>query len=159
MAAWDDFRRSPMSPKTLSQALEPITKPVFKAHGLAGNRIINEWPEIIGDKLSSHCLPQKLSFPAGKKTEGTLSIAVENGFATELQHMQNTIIDKLAIYFGYKAISRIIISHSYTAPIAEEKKDIKENKNTVGKFLINEEIYDIELREALNKIAKSLAVY
>jgi len=147
-----------LSPKTLSQILEPITKPVFKAHGLAGNRIISEWPVIIGEKLSMHCIPQKLSFPAGKKTDGTLCIAVENGFAPELQHMQAVIMDRLAIYFGYKAISRITISHSY-APINEEEKKPSSSKPSSTNFFISEEIDDVELRSSLDNIAKSLSAY
>ncbi len=157
MTGKDLVRRSPMSAKSLSQILEPVTRPVFKSHGLAGNRIISDWPEIAGSKLSAHCIPQKLSFPAGKKIDGTLSIAVESGFATELQHMQHIIIDKLAIYFGYKAVSRITISHSYAAPLITEPRNKKTVKREPANFLINEEIEDVELRSALAKVAKSLS--
>jgi hypothetical protein len=158
MVEKDNIRRSPSSPKILSQILEPITKPAFKAHGLAGNRIISEWPQIIGEKLSSYCIPEKLSFPAGKKTDGTLSIAVENGFAPEIQHMQALILERLAVYFGYKAITRITISHSYT-PLKEEKGHSKNLKVALKPFLINEEIDDVELRSALSNIAKSLSMH
>lgn len=146
-----------MLPKTLSQCIEPITRPVFKTQGLAGTRIISEWPSIVGTKFASHCIPQKLSFSAGKKTDGTLSIAVENGFAPELQHLQPVILDRLATYFGYKAVTRITISHTYI-PEPENLPSMplkpKLHKNTIT---ITEQIEDEELRTALTNIAKTLS--
>jgi hypothetical protein len=157
MAIKNGFRRRSMFPKTLSQCIEPITRPAFKTQGLAGSRIISEWQSIVGDKLANHCIPQKLSFSAGKKTDGTLSIAVENGFATELQHTQSVILEKLATYFGYKAVARITISHTYTPEL--EKPLSKPRKATLSKNCINiaESIEDEELRAALTSIARTLS--
>ena len=151
------FRRSSMLPKTLSQCIEPITRPVFKTQGLAGTRIISEWSSIVGTKFASHCIPQKLSFSAGKKTDGTLSIAVENGFAPELQHLQPVILDRLATYFGYKAVTRITISHTYIPE--QEKLSATKQKSRLPKnnLTITEQIEDEELRAALTNIAKTLS--
>ncbi len=152
-----NYKRYSMFPKTLSQCIEPITRPVLKTQGLAGSKIISEWGFIVGNKLSSHCIPQKLSFPSGKKSGGTLSIAVENGFATELQHAQSIILEKLAVYFGYRAVARINISHTYV-PESEKK-----NTTPIIKVLpascidMVAEIEDIELRNALKNIAKTLS--
>lgn len=152
------YRRRSMFPKTLSQCIEPITRPAFKTQGLAGSRIISEWQSIVGDKLANHCIPQKLSFSAGKKTDGTLSIAVENGFAPELQHMQPVILERLATYFGYKAVARVNISHTYT-PESEKPPSPSPRKVTLSKDCINiaESIEDEELRAALTSIARTLA--
>ncbi len=156
MAAKENYRRSSIFPKTLSQCIEPVTMPVFKTQGLAGSRIISEWATIAGNKLSDHCIPNKLSFPAGKKTDGTLSIAVENGFAPELQHMQKIIIDRIASYFGYKAVTRIIISHTYTA---EAEKPVLANLKKLPCTCIDivNVVDDEELRNALSKVAKTLS--
>lgn len=151
------FRRSSMFPKTLSQCIEPITRPVFKTQGLAGTKIISEWESIVGKKLSGHSIPEKLSFPAGKKTDGTLSIAVENGFATELQHMQHIIIDRIAIYFGYKAVTRVTITHSYIAETKKELPATKKNVLPAECCELTHEIEDTDLRVALTNMAKSLS--
>ncbi len=151
------YKRHSMFPKTLSQCIEPITRPVFKTQGLAGTKIISEWASIVGDKLANHCIPQKLSFAAGKKNDGTLSIAVENGFATELQHLQPIILDRLATYFGYKAVIRITISHTYVAE-PEKLSDTPHKSKLPNKSInITEQIEDEDLRIALTNIARSLS--
>lgn len=150
-------RRSSMFPKTLSQCIEPITRPVLKTQGLAGSLIISEWPSIIGEKLSAHCIPQKLSFPPGKKTDGTLRIAVENGFATELQHLQPVILERLSTYFGYKAVAQVIIAHTYTPEL--EKLPALPRKASLPPHCVSiaEGVEDEALRAALTGIAKTLS--
>lgn len=151
------FRRSSMFPKTLSQCVEQVTRPALKTQGLAGTKIISEWEDIVGKKLSGHCIPQKLSFAAGKKTDGTLSIAVENGFAPELQHMQLTIIDRIAVYFGYRAVTRIAITHSYSPEIKKEPPEAKKNILPKECCELAEAIEDNELRVAFTNMAKAMA--
>ncbi len=146
-----------MLPKTLAQCIEPIARPILKTQGLAGSRIINEWSSIVGEKLSAHCIPHKLSFSAGKKIDGTLSIAVENGFATELQHLQTNILDRLATYFGYRAVARINISHTYVPE--QEKSPSPTIKNVLPQSCVNlaENVEDKELRTALTNMARILS--
>ena len=96
-----DKRSCYLFPKTLGDFVEPITRPILKEKGLAGSRILTQWESIVGTQLALHTVPEKLAFPKGKKTGGTLTISVENGFATELQHMQPLILERLAGYFGY----------------------------------------------------------
>lgn len=143
-------------PKTLSHCIEPVTKPIFKTQGLAGSRIINEWPSIVGEHLANHCIPQQLSFPPKKKIGGTLCIAAENGFATELQHQEPMILERLATYFGYRAVSRITISHTY---VPEIKKNPGPRKATIPTdcTAMAEHVEDDELRAALTAIAKTLS--
>ncbi len=152
-----NYKRSYLFPKTLAKCIEQVTRPALKTQGLAGSKIISEWDYIVGNKLASHCLPQKLSFPAGKKIDGTLSIAVENGFATELQHLQPLILERLATYFGYKAVTRITICHTYVTK--QEQKPAPSKKPVLltdcTDFLDNVE--DSELRKALTSIAKTLS--
>lgn len=151
-----NYKRCYLFPKTLSQYIEPLTRPTLKTQGLAGSKIISEWESIVGKKLATHCLPQKLSFPTGKKTDGTLSIAVENGFAPEIQHLQPLILERLATYFGYKAVIRITISHTY---LPEMEKKIAPMKAILPDDCIKlaDEVEDEELRLVLTRVAKTLA--
>lgn len=154
------YKRHSLFPKTLSQCIEPITRPILKKQGLAGSRIISEWPLVVGEKMAAHCIPHKLSFASGKKTDGTLSIAVENGFATELQHLQPIIIERLAVYFGYKAVARIVIAHTYLPP--EHRTDDRGQKMKSGYISKDcvemvKEVEDEGLRTALESLAKKLA--
>jgi hypothetical protein len=142
-------------PKALAQVVEPLTRPVFKAQGLAGSRLLTEWQEVVGPSLAKHTMPEKLSFPQGKTVGGTLTIAVENGFATEVQHMQPIILERLATYYGYKAVNRIVISHSWT-PVPVEKPQAPPPASLPRESTkLAEEATDSELKDALTSLAKT----
>lgn len=137
-------------PKALNECVEPLIQPVLKEKGLAGSRILTDWAKIVGSQLANRSQPEKLSFSRGKTTEGTLTIAVENGFATELQYQTPLILERLAVYFGYKAISRIIISHTLTRQKRPQKPAaITKSLSPIPEDMLND-IEDLELKEALS---------
>lgn len=148
-------RKYSLFPKTLSSCIEPLTRPLFRSKSSALTRLLTQWESIAGPKLARHTRVEKLSFPQGQKTGGTLTIAVENGFNTELQHQQVQILQRLAEYFGYRAIDRVVISHSFwpetkpksvtsPAPLPSECKRLADN------------VEDGELKAALQSLAKTL---
>lgn len=151
------YRR--LFPKTLGECVEPLTRPVFKAQGIASSRLMADWDKIVGQALASRCLPQKLSFPKSKNTDGTLTIAVENGFAPEIQHHQPIIIEKLASYFGYKAVSRISISQSYLPAkiLPNTPKKTKAPALCADCVSVAQSVGDEELKTALASFAGALS--
>ena len=153
-------RRSSLFPKTLGNCIEPLTRPLFKAQGSGATRLMTQWNAIVGPELARHTQVEKLSFLQGKKTGGTLTVSVENGFATEFQHMQPVILDRLAEYFGYRAIARIAISHSFLpaaeGPAKSRKAKTKPPLPPESSHLA-EEVEDGELKEALQSLAKTLS--
>ena len=146
-----------MFPKQLGQFIEPLTRPLLKSKGLAGSRILTEWKQIVGESLAEHSLPEKLTFPPGKKTGGTLVISVESGFATQLQYMQPVLLEKLATYFGYKAVERITIAHTYVPAAPKEKPELLKGKLSKSSVSLTESVEDDELRQALASLAKTLS--
>ncbi len=144
-------------PKTLAKIVEPLTRPLFKSRGLAGTQLLTDWRRIVGDSLADHCAPEKISFPPGVKTGGTLTIAVENGFALEMQHMQPVILERLNIYFGYQAVTRIAISHGFqpaaAKPTAAPPAVVLDESSVLAADAVN----DPELKAALQSLANSFS--
>ena len=153
----EDKRKYSLFPKTLASVVEPVTRPLLKKQGLAGSRILTEWESVVGPQLARHCLPEKLSFPAGKKTGGTLTISVENGFATELQHMQPLILERIAGYFGYHAVSRIVISHGWQPVMPQEATAPPRKALPANCAAMADGVDDPELKAALQSLARTLA--
>ncbi len=153
----DNIRRFSMFPKTLDKLVEQLTRPMFKTQGLGGSRIVSQWQSIVGKELAQHTLPEKLSFPKGKQTGGTLVISTENGFATELQHRIPQIIERLSTYLGYQAVSRIVISHSWVpAPeIADVPPPIPTLKHAAKD--LTDGITDPDLKKALESLGQALS--
>lgn len=153
----EPFRRFSLFPKTLGACVEPVTRPALRSQGLAGTKILTEWPSIVGPELARHSMPEHLSFPRGKKTGGTLVISVESGFATHIQHMQAVIMERLASYFGYQAIARITISHSWVPEKVEAPRPAPKVSLPKGAHSCTDGVEDDELREVLASFAKALS--
>ena len=159
----DSKRTSSFFPKSLEACIEPLTRPLLKTQGLAGSRIVSQWDAIVGPQLAAHTLPEKLTFPqsnkqnGGKKIGGTLVISCENGFATELQHMQPQIMERLSGYFGYAAVSRIVISHSWVEKPQAPTPPAPRPTLSGDSVNLTHDIADGDLKAALQSLAKTLS--
>ncbi|MFN7039166.1 MAG: DciA family protein [Alphaproteobacteria bacterium] len=150
----------------LSLQLEKITKPIFNKKGFYQTKIIDDWHLIVGKDLSLYTLPMKLRYNQIKsKNEGILYIYVKNNnVAIELQYIKHIVIEKIAIYFGYMAVTQIYpIVNSEIFPYSEvydkntneviqiyspcktvyeelsfiKDEDLKKSLYTLGKLILN----------------------
>lgn len=146
--------------KSLSHALDIITKPVFLKRGFAENRIITDWNKIVGDGVGACSVPRKLTFARDKKIDGTLYVEVSNsGFATEMVYLEPMIIEKIACYFGYKAVSRLKIMQNLKAAPVQQQAAPK--KNISAQSMANLElslagIEDEELKKSLRSLGSGV---
>ena len=62
--------------------------------------IIRLWEEIVTPKLAKETAPQKLTFPRGKRSGGTLRIQAPTPLATELQHQEPILLERINSFFG-----------------------------------------------------------
>ncbi len=95
-------------PRALAATLEGITRPIFSKRGFSNAAIAKEWPTIVGAQLAAQSQPEKLTFPTGKKGDGTLHLRIASGsLALEMQHLEPLLLERINGYFGYKAIIRL----------------------------------------------------
>ena len=144
-------------PQTVGECVEPLTRPVFKAQGLAHARLITHWAHVVGPQLALRCHPLKLQFPRQSQNGGTLTIGCEPGFALELQHMQPVILERLAAYFGYKAIDRLAFQPLSAPKAARPSVKIKRPTLPKDAAKFSDTADDPELREALASLARTLS--
>lgn len=143
--------------KAISAETERITSPIRKKRGLTEVAIISDWPKIIGNRLAQECLPLRIS-PGAGANNGTLYIQVSGVLALELQHMQTQVIERINGYFGYQAISRVILQQ---APVINEKpkKKIKKDltkEDTAALDLLLDGVTDNSLRKALRDLGQGI---
>ena len=143
--------------KAISAETERITSPIRKKRGLTEVAIISDWPKIIGNRLAQECLPLRIS-PGAGANNGTLYIQVSGVLALELQHMQTQVIERINGYFGYQAISRVILQQ---APVINEKpkKKIKKaptKEDTAALDLLLDGVTDNSLRKALRDLGQGI---
>ena len=85
----------------LSTLIGKITVASFEARGLAAAGIAAEWPAIVGEAVAACSWPDRL------RRDGTLRVCVSGPVAVELQHLEPQILERIAAYYGYRAVTRI----------------------------------------------------
>lgn len=129
---------------SLENSISKIIKPLSKRkkdNFVMLNALRQNWLNIVGDKYQQYCFPEKIKI--NKENKATLFIVVYNSaFAFAIDGNQNQIIEKIACYFGYKAIHNIkitqeikeinIVSAKITKPLApEQEKFISDNVKNI----------------------------
>jgi hypothetical protein len=90
--------------------LPQIAGRAMRRRGFAEGSILSNWAAIVGDVLAAETMPQKLSFPRGENTGGTLHIRVSGAFSTELQHLAPQVTEKINAFFGYAAVAKLTLA-------------------------------------------------
>ena len=99
--------------------------------------ILKNWPDIIGENLAQNCLPERIEYKKGERTNGTLILNVASGaFALEISHLSPIIIKKINTYFGYLAVQNIKIIQKNDFILSEQKSNIADIEK---KMLVSED--------------------
>ncbi len=99
---------------TLDKQFRELTKAAFARYGFAQMDLTARWPEIVGERLSRHCRPERIKWPRGaaetaQKLGGTLVIRAAPGRGLELQHETPYIVERINRFHGYGAIAAVKI--------------------------------------------------
>jgi hypothetical protein len=95
-------RRSGLRP--IGEAASRIAAPVVSRGGggvLA--RLKAEWSAVAGAELAAQTWPEKLG------RDGALKLRVAPGFALDLQHRASLVIDRINVFFGRAAVTRLVL--------------------------------------------------
>ena len=99
----------------LSAEVPAIAKAALGSKGYAEAGLFTHWAEIAGASLAASSLPIKLSFPRGKRDEGTLTVRCGGSAALELQHLAPSVLERINGHFGYRAVARLKIEQGAVA--------------------------------------------
>ena len=117
--------------KTIGTNVTKIVKPLISKRGFGNSEIINNWVNIVGDKLAQNITPQKISYNNNSNVEGVLLLRVNSSsVALELQYIEKQIVNKINTYFGFSAIERIKIIQG---PIPAPEKKMANKTKTIAK--------------------------
>ncbi len=146
--------------QSIDQKLNNLLTPIFsgsKKEFVIINNLVKNWAEIVGAKYSKLCYAKTVSFDKTQKS-AKLTIAVHNsavGFF--LENSSEIILERIATFYGYKAITKIIIKQE---PKNIKSADTSEIKLSQAKenFLMEKisGIEDQELAATLQKLGRSI---
>jgi hypothetical protein len=81
-------------------------------HGFAEPEVLMRWAEVVGERLSSLCVPVKVSYSRAQRLGATLVVRTEGARATEVEHLGPRIIERVNQFYGYRAIDRLKVTQT-----------------------------------------------
>ncbi|HYM03249.1 MAG TPA: DciA family protein [Stellaceae bacterium] len=109
MAARDAASERRGTMRAIATEIPRIAGPVLGKRGFAEAQLIAQWPAIIGEAIGALVSPEKLSFSRGERRDGTLHVRVAPAVATEIQHREPVLIERINAFFGYRAVARLAL--------------------------------------------------
>lgn len=145
--------------QSIEEKLSYLLKPIFqgsKKEFILINNLVKNWEEIVGKKYAKLCYPKSVNF--SKEKLGKLTIAVHNsavGFF--LESNSDIILERIASFYGFKSIAKIIIAQEpkdLDLSVTKEIKLPKEKEEFLERSL--DKIEDKDLAETLKKIGREI---
>ena len=140
--------------RTVATLVAPMTRRAFAERGFHETAALAEWAAIVGDDLAGRCAPERLG------RDGTLVLRCAGAAALEIQHMEPLILDRLASYFGYRAVTRLSLRQGplpapRTRRVAAADPATAELPESTRQAI--ESVGDPDLRAALERVGARIA--
>lgn len=149
--------------ESLGSIFIPLVEGAVSSDDLVGVEITLHWQDIVGKDIFNFSTPKQTKFNP-KTNMRTLYIDVPvGGFALELQHKENYILNKINAYFGYNAVHKLNINQDMNMlpkkptnnlPSAPKRELTPEEEKYLHEIL--DEIKDEKLREILTNLGKNI---
>ena len=145
---------------TLGRSVSWITKPIFGKRGLAAGAIVKDWAKIAGSDLACYSQPERISYPRHERIEGTLHLRIDHSsIAPELQHLEPLVLERINVYFGFKAVARLKFIHGPLPEQRPNRKPVTRPLNEIEEQALVDNLVDIEdpdLRQALEGLGRAV---
>lgn len=129
----------------------------FRRFGFIQSSIVSRWKEIVGERYAAVSAPESIRFPQGKKSDGTLTLAIGRAVGPMMQHVEPEILERVNRFFGYRAVARIVL-RAGDLPLPKQpapKPELRPVPAELGDSL--RAIADPELRAVLESLAQGVA--
>lgn len=112
------------TPRSIGDLVTSNVDPLLRKRAGLKGALIAQWAQIVGDELATHCLPVQVRWKKPSRNAITdetqedpavLVISASGIWALRVQHMTGEIIDRINVFFGYRAIDRIVIEQRMVA--------------------------------------------
>ena len=109
--------------ETLGMTVSRLTKPIFGNRGLADGTVAKEWCQIVGPMIAKHSRPDRISYANRERHSGLLHLRVDHSaMATELQHLEPQLLERINGYFGFKAVAKMRFIHG---PLLKDRQPLR----------------------------------
>lgn len=148
--------------RPLSEATAKIAGKSFERKYIALGRIVNNWRDIVGEKLADKAQPVKIHYRKkkdGKKPEATLEIAASSADATLLHYQKDLILERINQIFGERWISALRFVNAPSNNAQKTRKKLKAPLTEAEKKTLSNTVSGIEddaMRKRLEELGKAI---
>ncbi|MCY4231486.1 MAG: DUF721 domain-containing protein [Alphaproteobacteria bacterium] len=93
----------------VSDALERGLAPTARKHGFSDTRLLLRWESVVGTEIAAWTRPLRLF-------RGVLHLRVASAWAPYIQHLAPAIRDRVNLFLGRKAVTRIVLKQGRIDP-------------------------------------------
>jgi len=163
--------RAGLAAKSVGSFVPRLTLPAFQRFGFPAAAIVTDWEAIAGPELARFTVPERLRWPrapdhaAGDEFDSgsqstqrrgaTLVLRVDGPRAIEVQFMAGQIIERINVYFGYKAVSELRILQA-PLPAHDQERAAKHEKTRPRSPANLPGIDNPKLRQALERLSSHI---
>ncbi len=148
------YRKRRLFARSVAEVVKEATKPFMSHQGKIYGALLRDWPTIVGEQRAQVTRPQRLQFPTNEASGAILHIEARPSAAPELGYASEQMLEQCARYFGYRAISRIVIHASHHGFETEEPPTMMPKTSAQPLLAVN---VPEEMRDAFTRIAAHIA--
>lgn len=140
-------------PRALAAILPRVTKSAFRARGFAEGGVLTDWPDIVGQPLADYTIPESLG------PNGVLQVRVSGGWALELAHLEPLVLERIAGYYGYRAVERLALVQGPVRPPGKPARPALRPLEAHEEAALDACVADTSgagLREALRRLGRAV---
>ena len=139
--------------RALASLVGPLTRAAFAERGFHHAAILTEWRAIVGDRLADRCAALSLD------RDGTLTVRADGAAALEIQRAEPQIRERIATYFGFHAVKRLVLRQGPVPPPdqAAREDDPVSGPLTDTVVAALADVPDADLRAALSSLATRIS--
>jgi hypothetical protein len=93
--------------RAIAAEIPRIAATALGKRGFGEAQLVTQWEAVMGPELAAKLAPDRLNFARGERAGGTLRLRVASAFATEAQHLEPVLIERINSFFGYGAVAPI----------------------------------------------------
>lgn len=136
-----------------------IVDPILRRRAGFNIQLLESWPEIAGPEIAEASRPERIIWPRRAAVDdrfepATLMVACEGFSAMKLQHESGEIIQRINMFFGFSAISRLKIEQKPVRPARhpvlqkvfideEQKKRLEQMTAEIGDNALRRSLFSL----------------
>ncbi|MDX2095874.1 MAG: DUF721 domain-containing protein [Alphaproteobacteria bacterium] len=156
-AAKKPFRKRRLFARSVSEVVKEATQPLMHKQGKLYSALLSDWPQIVGAERARVTRPERLQFPTNEASGATLHLSARPAAAPELVYAQEQMLEQCARYFGYRAITRLIIHATHEGFAATDATPTPPPRTAEAPALTLPGSLPADMRQALERLSTHLA--